>query len=176
MRALVCVGAGRQSSAERPGAGAIDMSEVQSSWQFTVAWGDLDANRHMRNTAYLDYAAQSRFMFLASQGFPPEAFRRHRIGPVIFRESIEYRRELDHLDVFTLRLELAAMSADGAKFSLVNTFANARGECAAVVASEAAWLDLEARRVTAPPRELLGAMERMPRSPDFAQLERRTSR
>jgi acyl-CoA thioester hydrolase len=41
------------------------MQSVTNAWQFTVVWGDLDANQHMRNTAYLDYAAQSRFIFLA---------------------------------------------------------------------------------------------------------------
>jgi acyl-CoA thioester hydrolase len=145
---------------------------IQTSWEFTVAWGDLDANHHMRNTAYLDYAAQSRFLFLSAQGFPPESFRRHRVGPVIFRDTVEYRRELHHLDTFVLTLELAGMSDDGAKFSLSNTFTAARGQAAALVRSEAAWFDLEARRVTAPPESLLQAMKRMPRTSDFIVLAR----
>ncbi|MGQ0834510.1 MAG: thioesterase family protein [Gammaproteobacteria bacterium] len=148
------------------------MSAVRNSWQFTVAWGDLDANQHMRNTAYLDYAAQSRFLFLASEGFPPEAFRRYRMGPVVLRDTVDYRRELHHLDVFTLTLELAGMSADGARFALANSFVNALGEAAAIVRSDGAWFDLGARRVTAPPEQLLGAMNRMPRSAEFTVLER----
>ncbi|HKZ73564.1 MAG TPA: acyl-CoA thioesterase [Steroidobacteraceae bacterium] len=65
------------------------MGSVRNAWQFTVLWGDLDANQHMRNTAYLDYAAQSRFVFLASQGFGPGEFRRHRMGPVVLRDTAQ---------------------------------------------------------------------------------------
>jgi acyl-CoA thioester hydrolase len=147
------------------------MAGVQNAWQFTVLWGDLDANQHMRNTAYLDYAAQSRFVFLGSQGFPPAEFRRHRIGPVVLRDELEYRRELHHLDTFTLTLELEAMSADGAKFLLANAFTNSREQLAAIVKSEGAWFDLEARRVAAPPAGLLAAMNRMPRSARYRQLD-----
>jgi acyl-CoA thioester hydrolase len=149
--------------------------DLITAWHFTVAWGDLDANQHMRNTAYLDYAAQSRFLFLASQGFSPESFRRHRMGPVVFRDEVEYRRELKHLETFTLTLELAAMSEDGAKFVLENTFTDARGRPAALVRSDAAWFDLEARRVASPPAGLLEAMNRMPRTAGFVVLERGAS-
>jgi acyl-CoA thioester hydrolase len=152
----------------------MGMTAVQASWQFTVAWGDLDANHHMRNTAYLDYAAQSRFLFLDSQGFPSDAFRRHLIGPVVFRDVVEYRRELHHLDVFTLTIELGGMSADGARFALTNTFTRVAGDVAAIVRSDAAWFDLKARRVTVPPAQLLQAMNRMPRSAEFLVLERGT--
>jgi len=146
------------------------MQSATNAWQFTVVWADLDANQHMRNTAYLDYAAQSRFLFLASRGFPPGEFRRHRLGPVVLRDTVEYRRELNHLDVFTLRLELAGMSEDGARFALANTFTNARGELAATVRSDGAWFALEARRVQPPPEALLAAMNRMPRSAEFRTL------
>jgi acyl-CoA thioester hydrolase len=147
------------------------MASAQNAWQFTVAWNDLDANQHMRNTAYLEYATQSRFLFLASQGFPPGEFRRLRIGPVVMRDTVEYRRELHHLDAFTLTLEAAGMSADGTRFVLANTFSNARGQLAAVIRSEGTWFDLEARRVAPPPAALLAAMQRMPRSAEFREIE-----
>ena len=33
-----------------------------------AGWGDMDFNSHMRNTAYLDKAADVRMMFFASNG------------------------------------------------------------------------------------------------------------
>ncbi len=147
------------------------MKSVRNAWQFTVVWGDLDANQHMRNTAYLDYAAQSRFLFLAAEGFPPGDFRRHRMGPVVLRDTVEYRRELHHLDAFTLTLELAGMSADGARFALANSFTNERGELVATVRSDGAWFALDARRVQPPPEALLAAMNAMPHAADFRVID-----
>ena len=48
-----------------------------------AGWGDMDFNAHMRNTAYLDKAADVRLMFFAENAFPIEEFIRLRIGPRI---------------------------------------------------------------------------------------------
>lgn len=48
-------------------------SAMRNSWQFTVAWGDLDANQHMRNTAYLDYAAPPEQLLAAMNRMPRSA-------------------------------------------------------------------------------------------------------
>ncbi len=36
----------------------------------TAGWGDMDFNAHMRNTAYLDMAADVRMMHFVDCGFP----------------------------------------------------------------------------------------------------------
>ena len=41
-----------------------------------AGWGDMDFNAHMRNTAFLDKAADVRMMFFAEHGFPMEEFLR----------------------------------------------------------------------------------------------------
>jgi acyl-CoA thioesterase FadM len=46
-----------------------------------AGWGDLDANGHMRNTAYLDKSADLRMMFFAEHGFPVSEFQRLRAPP-----------------------------------------------------------------------------------------------
>lgn len=53
-----------------------------------AGWRDMDFNSHMRNTAYLDKAADVRQMFLIEHGFPVEEFARRRIGP---RRSVARR-------------------------------------------------------------------------------------
>ena len=40
------------------------------SKQVLAGWGDMDFNSHMRNTAFLDKAADVRMMFFAENGFP----------------------------------------------------------------------------------------------------------
>ncbi len=66
-----------------------------------AGWADMDFNSHMKNTAYLDKAADVRQMFLAENGFPVEEFLRLRIGPVIMKDEVEYFKEVGLQQVIT---------------------------------------------------------------------------
>jgi acyl-CoA thioester hydrolase len=143
------------------------------SREFHVGWGDLDSNAHMRNTAYLDVAADTRLMFFREQGFSLADFARLRIGPVIGRDEVEYFKELHLLDTFRVTLEAAGLSPDGARFRLRNDFwreHDADDTLIARVTSSGGWLDLARRRLVAPPPELAAALARIERSPDFEPL------
>jgi len=59
-----------------------------------AGWGDMDFNSHMKNTAYLDKAADVRQMFFIEHGFPMEELLRLRIGPVVMKDEVEYFREV----------------------------------------------------------------------------------
>ena len=134
-----------------------------------VGWGDLDANGHMRNTAYLDKAADVRMYYFAEHGFPSREFARLAIGPVVRRDEIEYFRELRLLDPVVVSLAVEALSADGARFVLRNEFAR-DGQLIARVTSSGGWLDLKARKLIAPPEGLRVLLEKAPRSDDFRAL------
>jgi acyl-CoA thioester hydrolase len=137
---------------------------------FRVGWGDVDGNGHMANRAFLDRAADTRFIFFAENGFPGSHFSAERIGPVIVRDQLAYRKELRLLDEFTVDLELLGLSSDGSRFELANTFRTAAGEEAASVASEGVWFDLERRRPRAPPADLDSVQRKMRRSEQFREL------
>ena len=138
--------------------------------EFLAGWGTMDFNGHLANTAYLDLAADVRMAFFAEHGFPPSEFRRLAIGPVVRRDELEYFREVGLHDTVTVTYAALAMSADGARFVLENEIWTAAGERAAVVRSTGGWLDLRARRLVAPPAELLAAFMQVPRSPEFTEL------
>ena len=53
-----------------------------------------------------------------------------------------------------IRLALAGLSADGARFRLRNTIVWADGRPAATVTSSIGWLDPVERRLTMPPEDL----------------------
>lgn len=139
---------------------------------YQVAWADLDANAHMRNTRYLDYASQTRFLYLASAGFPPPAFRKANVGPAIFRDEVTYKRELRHLARFTVELRLAAQSGDGSQYVFAETFLHEDGVVAAEVRTHAAWFDLSARKVVAPPPQLKAAMDALAHTGDYEERSR----
>jgi acyl-CoA thioester hydrolase len=138
----------------------------------TVAgWGDMDANAHMANVAYMNKCVDSRMSFFTQNGFPATEFARRRIGPVVRRDEIDYYREVALLEPITVTLALGGCAPDGSRFRLVNEVVRADGKVAARVRTEGGWLDLEARKLIAPPPEILTALQRLSRSDDFEELQ-----
>ena len=141
--------------------------------RFRVGWGDVDGNAHMGNRAFLDRAADTRVMFFAAHGFPAARFATERVGPVITRDELVYRKELLLMDEFTVDLEYLGLSSDGLRFEVSNTFRNTANEVAAIVKSEGVWFDLDRRRPRAPPADLDAVQRQVPRSPHFKELPQR---
>jgi acyl-CoA thioester hydrolase len=135
-----------------------------------VGWGDLDANGHMGNVAYLNKAADLRMYYFAEHGLPASEFTRMAIGPVIRQDELQYFRELRLLDPVTVTLQVEALSDDGARFVLRNEFWR-DSVLAARVRSSGGWLDLEARKLIAPPDALRRLLETAPRTDDFQTLD-----
>ena len=138
--------------------------------EFLAGWGAMDFNRHMANTAYLDLAADVRMAFFSEHGFPPAEFRRLAIGPVMRKDELEYFREVGLHETVTVTYATLAMSEDGARFVVENEVWTARGERAATIRSTGGWLDLRARKLVAPPAELLAVFRKVPRAPGFVEL------
>lgn len=134
----------------------------------------MDFNGHMKNTGYLDAAADVRMQFFVSRGLSIEEFAKRRIGPVMVRDELEYFRELRLLDPVDVTLESAGVSPDGSRFRLRNTFYRDDGKEVARVTSVGVWLDLLARRVVAPPDDLRQMTESLSRTGDFQVLENAT--
>lgn len=138
--------------------------------EFVAGWGTMDFNGHMANTAYLDMAADVRMAFFAEHGFSPSEFRRRAIGPVVRKDELEYFREIGLHDPVVVTYTVLAMSADGSRFVVENEIFGASGERAAIVRSTGGWLDLRARKLVAPPPELLATFVLVPKAASFAEL------
>ena len=83
-----------------------------------AGWSDMDFNSHMKNTAYLDKAADVRQMFLMEHGFPVEEFLRLRVGPVVMKDEVEYFKEVGLQQKIEVNYALAGHSQDGSRFLL----------------------------------------------------------
>ena len=81
----------------------------------------MDFNSHMKNTAFLDKAADVRMMFFAENGFPVGEFSRLRLGPVVMKDEVEYRKEVGLLQEITVTLALAGHSSTTAAGSSFKT-------------------------------------------------------
>lgn len=144
------------------------MSEQTAfSKRFAVRWADLDANRHLRNTAYLDYATHVRFAFLAENGFPPSRFGELHFGPVILREEMTFLREVGPNEELTVDYRLAALSEDGRKFKLRHRIFRRDGAEVARIDTDGGWMDLTSRKLRRPPAELAAALAGLARTADF---------
>jgi acyl-CoA thioester hydrolase len=137
---------------------------------FHARWGDIDFNGHVRNTAYLDMAADARMMYFSENGFSMRRFEELRIGPVIMRDEVEYYRELRLLDPVTVTLFLAGLTADEMRFRLRNEFHTADSELVARVTSSGGWLDLSGRRLTVPPEALARCLREIEKTVDYAEI------
>lgn len=132
----------------------------------SVRWSDLDPNGHVRHSAYYDYGAQARVAYLEKHGFGIEWMSKHGVGPVLFREEAKFMRELNMSDEITINVMLTGLSEDHRKWSMRHEIRRGDDLCA-VLDMDGAWLDLKARRIGAPPQDLVETFENLPRSEDF---------
>lgn len=135
-----------------------------------AGWADMDFNSHMKNTAYLDKAADVRQMFLIENGFPIEEFLRLRIGPVVMKDEVEYFKEIGLQQQLTITYSIAGHSLDGSRFVLRHEICRPDGKLSARVTSTGGWLDLSERKLIAPPPALLSAMNSLEKTSDFTVL------
>lgn len=137
---------------------------------FSVRWSDLDANRHVRNTIFSEFATHTRFRLLEAHGFTQARFESMRFGPVVFREEIRYKRELVFGEEVTVSVVSAGLSEDGSRWRVLQEVTRGNGKQAAMLRIEGGWIHLDTRRLMGPPRELLDLLQGLPRSADFEVL------
>ena len=135
-----------------------------------AGWADMDFNSHMKNTAYLDKAADVRQMYLAENGFPIEEFTRLRIGPVVMKDEVEYFKEVGLQEQIKVTYALAGHAPDGSRFLLRHDIFRRDGKLSARVTSAGGWLDLNERKLIVPPPALLSAMNSLDKSDDFVVM------
>ena len=134
-----------------------------------VLWAQIDANQHMRHTAYADFAAQARLMTLEKSGLSPVALFKLNIGPVIFREELFYLREVVINDYIKVTCELTKSRADGSRWSFRQELYRSDGIKAAIINVDGAWIDTEKRKLTILPSELISLFGNIPRSHDYVE-------
>lgn len=138
--------------------------------RFLAGWADMDWNSHMANTAYLNKVVDARVLMLAQKGFPMEEFIRLRLGVVIMKDELEYRREVKWMDEIGITFAVAGLAGDGSRFKVVNQILNAEGALCARITSIGGFMDLDARKLVAPPAAVLAAYQSLPRTEDYADL------
>ena len=137
---------------------------------FVVRWSDVDANGHMRNTAYSELSSDTRIALFAAGGFAWERFEAMRLGPILLRESISYRQEAGLGEAIQVDVRVAGLSPEGGRWRLRHRLANGRGEQMARVTVLGGFLDFATRRLDVPPPELARVLASLERTGAFREL------
>lgn len=137
------------------------------TYEGAVLWSQMDANRHMRHSAYADFAAQARLVMLEQLGLDMKTLAKYDIGPVMFREELFYLRECGLNDQLKVTAEVYKSRADGSRWSIRHEIYRGDGVKAAIINVEGAWIDIEKRKLAILPAELSELFAGAPKSEDY---------
>lgn len=144
--------------------------------EFEIRWSDVDANRHLANSAYLNYMSHTRMAFLFEIGFSQKTMAEHEIGPVVFYEHMYYFKEAFPGRPVKVSMEIVGMSEDGKFFEFHHNFYNHKGENFAHCEMMGAWMDLKTRSLTGLNDTFLKAFSAAVKSDDFRVLTKEDTR
>jgi len=130
-------------------------------------WSQLDANMHLRHSAYADFAAQARLQILENLGFDSSLLGKLKIGPILFREELIYLREVRPSDSVKVTCVMTHCRSDGSRWSFSQEIFRGDGIKAAQINVQGAWVDMVKRKLTALPPEWASAFLHIPKSKDF---------
>ncbi|HET8754232.1 MAG TPA: acyl-CoA thioesterase [Salinimicrobium sp.] len=143
---------------------------------FEIRWSDIDANRHLSNTAYVNFMSHTRMGFLMENGFGQEELVKNNLGPVVFHEHIYYFREVFAGKPVKVSLELKGLSEDGMFFEFLHNFYDYKGRNFARGEMLGGWIDLKSRKLTGLPSELIGNFNHLQHTADFKLLTKENTR
>ena len=143
---------------------------------FEVRWSDLDANRHLANSAYQNMMSHTRMAFLLENGFTQKELVKYNLGPVVFYEHIYYFKEIRPEDKIEVSLKLKGLSNDGTFFAFEHDFYNDKGENCARCEMLGSWIDLKSRKLKSLPQHLLKPLDNLAKTEDFKVLTKEDTR
>lgn len=144
--------------------------------EFEVRWSDVDANRHLANSAYINFMSHTRMSYLLELGFDQRMMAKHQIGPVVFYEHMYYFKEVFPGKPVQVSLEVMGTSEDGKFFEFHHNFYDAKGRNVAHCEMMGAWMSLETRKLIGLPRDLLQVFNSAEKPKSFQMLTKEDTR
>ena len=128
-------------------------------YKFDVRWSDIDANKHLANSAYVEYCAQTRMAFMNTHKMGLKELSRWGIGPVILHERYSFFKEIYADQTVFVSLEIAGMSEDASIYQFIHKFYLPDGTHMATAEATGVWIDMMLRKTTTPPDDILEVMQ-----------------
>lgn len=144
--------------------------------EFDIRWSDLDANRHLANTAYINFMSHTRMSFFMESGFGQKELASYNIGPVVFYEHIYYFKEVFAGKPVKVSLQLKGLSEDGMYFEFIHNFYDYKGRNFASCEVMGGWIDLEERKLIGLPSSLYEKLKELSHTQDYRILTKEDTR
>lgn len=126
--------------------------------QFTVRWDEVDLNGHLRHTGYGAMCAEARVRAFAEAGMGIDRESLAQAAPVLLREELTYRREVMLGETVSVTTEVSPEStADGKRWVINHKVLKADDVLACEVMVMGTWINLETRKSTVAPPEIIEA-------------------
>ena len=126
--------------------------------KFEIRWSDIDANRHLANSSYVQYCAQARMGFMNKHKMGVNQLNRWGVGPVILHEKYSFFKELYADQEVYVSVELGGMSEDASIYQFVHKFYLPDGTHCATAEATGVWIDMMLRKTTNPPADILESL------------------
>lgn len=139
--------------------------------KFNFRWSDIDANMHIKNTAYNDLFIQYRLGLLSKMGYGMAEFKKLGIGPMIIHEHLYYIQEVRADSEVYIDLFLKGNSEDGKYMQFAQHLYNNKGELSCYLDLTFVWLDIRARKLALPPAEMLAGLQRLEKTDDYKIID-----
>ncbi len=144
--------------------------------EFEIRWSDIDANRHLANTAYINFMSHTRMSFLMEHGFGQRELAAYDLGPVVFYEHIYYFKEVFLGEQIKVSLQLKGLSKNGMYFEFIHHFYDQKGRNFASCEMMGAWINLKERKLTGLPEKLYKNLSGLEHTEDFQVLTKEDTR
>lgn len=154
----------------------LNKSKIMYTKKFEIRWSDLDANRHLANSAFINFMSHTRMGFLMENGFGQKELSHYNLGPIVFYEHIYYFKEIFAGKPVTVTLELSGLSKDGMYFEFIHKIYDYKGKNCATCEMMGSWIDLEERKLISLPDELFKQLDNTPKSDNFRTLTKEDTR
>jgi len=128
-------------------------------YKFEVRWSDIDANRHLANSSYVEYCAQTRMAFMNTHKMGLRELTRWGIGPVILHERYSFFKEIYADQTVFVTAEIAGMSEDASIYQFLHKFYLPDGTHCATAEATGVWIDTMLRKSTTPPDDVLEVLQ-----------------
>jgi len=96
------------------------------------------------------------------QGFPIEMMDELAIGPILFEEKCSFIREIKPGEIITVHIKKRPINEDASRWTLFHEIFKEDGTLCAHITAVGAWMDLEKRKLTAPPVDIASSLHALP--------------
>src|SRR5690606_9469486 len=135
-----------------------------------VLWAQIDGNMHLRHSAYADFCAQARSNMLNTMGLSLDEFNKRKIGPILFREELNYLREIRLDEFISVSTVITKYNTLNSRFSFRHEIFKENEIRAAVIEVDEAWLNIQERKLTSIPADWNELIKKIPKSADYIEI------